>query len=90
MLASERDSSRPTFEQVVGGVLRSIRTERGLSQERLGNESGSGRTYISQLERGERGPSLKAIFRLSKTLGVPPSRIVREVEAAVADAQIEL
>jgi transcriptional regulator with XRE-family HTH domain len=71
MPASESDSSRPTFEQVVGGVLRSIRTERGLSQERLGNESGSGRTYISQLERGERGPSLKTVFRLSRTLGVP-------------------
>jgi transcriptional regulator with XRE-family HTH domain len=88
--ASDSDPSRSTFEQVVGRVLRSIRTERGLSQERVGNESVSGRTYISQLERGERGPSLKTIFRLSKTLGVAPSRIVLEVEAGVAGAQIDL
>jgi transcriptional regulator with XRE-family HTH domain len=81
---------RPTFEEVVGRVLRSIRTDRGLSQERLGNESGSGRTYASQLERGERGPTLKALFRFARTLGVPPSDIVREIERGIADRHIGL
>ena len=32
-------------------VLLELRTRHGLSQEQLGHEIGSGRTYISELER---------------------------------------
>jgi len=66
-------------------VLRKIREEQGLSQERLGQESGSGRTYISQLERGEKGPSLKTVFKLAAQLGCSPSEIIRRVETALRD-----
>jgi DNA-binding XRE family transcriptional regulator len=75
----------PSFEQVVGQILRELRTEQGLSQERLGNEAGSGRTYVSQLERGERGPSLKMVFKLARRLGVEASEIVRRIEEATTE-----
>jgi len=64
-------------------VLREVREEAGLSQERLGHDAGSGRTYISQLERGERGPSLKTVFRLASKLGLSATEIVRRIEAEV-------
>lgn len=67
-----------------GHVLRAIRTERGLSQEAVGLASGAGRTFVSQLERGERGASLKTLFRLAQCLGVPPGEIVTRVEVEVA------
>jgi len=54
-----------------------------MSQERLGHDAGSGRTYISQLERGEKGASLKTIFKLATQLEVSPSEIVRRVEAVL-------
>ncbi len=62
-----------------GAVLRSLRIERGLSQEGLGNASGNGRTYVGQLERGERRPSLKTVLALSKVLEVDPDEFVRLV-----------
>lgn len=80
-MASPRTRSRPeTFELGFGQVLRELREKAGMSQERLGHEAESGRTYISQLERGEKGPSLKMVFRLSAVLGISASELVRRVE----------
>jgi len=73
------------LERLFGRMLQELRTERGLSQEKLGFESNYHRTYISQLERGQKNPSLKAIFRLAEALGVKPSQMVRHVEERTAD-----
>jgi transcriptional regulator with XRE-family HTH domain len=54
-----------------------------LSQDDLGAKSGYHRTYIEQLERGEKSPSLRTIFNLASTMGVLPSELVRGVERAV-------
>ena len=70
----------PKLERLFGQVLQQLRHKRGLSQEELGFEADYHRTYISQLERGQKNPSLKAIFRLAEALGVKPSEIVRNVE----------
>jgi transcriptional regulator with XRE-family HTH domain len=73
-------SARSTVDQAFGRVLRQLRTSQGVSQEALGLASGNGRTFVSQLERGERGASLKTIFRLAAELDTRPSEIVRLVE----------
>ncbi len=69
------------LERLFGRILQELRTERGLSQEELGFESDYHRTYISQLERGQKNPSLKAIFRLARALGVRPSEMIRRIES---------
>ena len=71
---------RLSVDEAFGRVLRKLPTERGMSQETLGHESDSGRTYISELERGIKGPSLKMVFRLAETLRVAPSDLVRLAE----------
>ena len=73
------------LERLFGRILRELRTERGLSQEELGFESNYHRTYISQLERGQKNPSLKAIFRLAEALGVKPSEMIRRIESRVGE-----
>ena len=73
------------LERLFGRILQELRTERGLSQEKLGFESDYHRTYISQLERGQKNPSLKAIFRLAKALGVKPSGMIRRIESRVEE-----
>lgn len=50
--------------------LRKVRKARGLTQEDFSDVSG--RTYISQLERGERGPTLEKVDALAKVLRVHP------------------
>ncbi len=69
------------LERLFGRILQELRTKRGLSQEELGFESDYHRTYISQLERGQKNPSLKAIFRLAEALGIRPSEMIRRVES---------
>ena len=69
-----------SLERIFGGILQDIRQKQGLSQEDLGFESGYHRTYISLLERGQKNPSLKAIFRLAKALKIKPSEIIKRIE----------
>ncbi|MBW2003721.1 MAG: helix-turn-helix transcriptional regulator [Deltaproteobacteria bacterium] len=78
-----RPENRP-IEKFFGKVLHQLRKERGLSQEELGFESGYHRTYISQLERGKKSPSLQTIFQLAKALKVEPSEIVERIQSFAA------
>lgn len=55
----------------LGRNLRALREERGLSQEAFAFEAGIHRTYISDLERGRRNPSLLVLERLSMALAIP-------------------
>lgn len=50
--------------------LRELRLKLGWSQEELAERMGSDRTYISDMERGMRNPSLKTLARLASTLDV--------------------
>lgn len=77
----QRFSAATTPEKVFGRVLQAIRKERGFSQERLAFESGYHPTYISQIERGVKNPSLRTVLSLASVLSVPASAIVRRVEA---------
>lgn len=38
------------------------------------------RTYISLLERGERGPTLDTVFAVARALKTPPSKLILMVE----------
>lgn len=69
-----------TVEEAFGLTLQSLRKARKLSQEKLGFESGYHRTYISQLERGQKSPSLKTVFHLAAALKASPTQIVSGVE----------
>ena len=58
--------------QILGRNVREVRIRRGLSQEALALEADMKRSYVSDLERGTRNPSVKAIERLAIALGVLP------------------
>lgn len=51
-------------------ILKQVRTEKGFSQESLSFEAGLHRTYISQLERGLKSPSLETLYKISKALKI--------------------
>lgn len=69
-----------TPEIVFGQVLRKFRTSCKLSQEKLSQECGLDRSYISLLERGLRQPSLTTILLLAKALNITASNMVHDVE----------
>ena len=53
-----------------GKNVRFFRLARGISQEELAHEADSNRTYISDLERGTRNPSLEVVERIAIALNV--------------------
>lgn len=53
-----------------GKRVRAARHKSGLSQEALAHEADSNRTYISDIERGTRNPSIEVIERIARALGV--------------------
>nr|WP_087476189.1 helix-turn-helix transcriptional regulator [Nitrospira cf. moscoviensis SBR1015] len=57
-----------------------LRRTRGFSQEELGFQAGIHRTYVSQIERGIKSPTLVVILKLAQALGRPASQLIAEVE----------
>ena len=64
----------PSISKRFGEALARLRRERGLSQEQL--EGVAHRTYVSELERGLKSPTLQTIVKLSQVLGVSPGYLV--------------
>ena len=62
-------------------VLRKVRIENGLSQEELADLAGLHRTYISQIERGLKSPSLRSLEQIANGLGITLSEMLRRLEA---------
>ena len=53
-----------------GKRLRKMRQEKGWTQEDLAEKSGMHFTYVGQIERGIRNPSLVNLYKLARALGV--------------------
>ena len=53
-----------------GARLKSVRTKRGISQERLAEIAGLHRTFVSLIERGQRNITLETIEKLATALDV--------------------
>jgi transcriptional regulator with XRE-family HTH domain len=57
--------------------VRRLRQEKGLSQEQFAFEAKIHRTYISDLERGARNPTIKVVEQLAKALDVTASDLLK-------------
>jgi transcriptional regulator with XRE-family HTH domain len=54
----------------VGYAIRKLREKRGISQEKLAELADLHRTYVGQVERGEKNLTLRSIERIAKALNV--------------------
>jgi transcriptional regulator with XRE-family HTH domain len=61
---------------VVGGNLRRLRGQRGLSLERLSQVSGVSRAMLGQVELGQSAPTINVLWKISSALGVPFSALI--------------
>ena len=64
-----------TINKRFGKRVREVRMNLGLSQEELGFKSGLHRTYISDIERGVKNPTIVTIDTLAKALGMSISEL---------------
>lgn len=63
-----------------GMAIKTLREQKGISQEKLGEIADLHRTYIGMIERSERNITLKNIDKISKALGTEISAIFKYIE----------
>jgi len=66
--------------KAIGVVVRELRDQAGLSQERLSADCGFDRTYISRVERGIINPTVSRLWKIADALETPLSQIARRME----------
>ncbi|MBB1180385.1 XRE family transcriptional regulator [Pseudomonas sp. FW305-3-2-15-E-TSA4] len=67
-----------SLTETFGRNVRRIRREKGLSIEALAIDVGLSYSYMGQLQRGDRNPTLKVVERIAKALGVKAVELFRE------------
>ncbi len=76
-MATSSDDQRV---RAFGAAVRLRREELGLSQEGLGYKARVHRTYVSDVERGARNPTVKVIWKLATALDTEPSALFASAE----------
>jgi transcriptional regulator with XRE-family HTH domain len=64
--------------RLLGENVRAARKRQNMSQEELALEADMKRSYLSELERGKRNPSVRALGRLATALQMSPPELLRE------------
>ena len=60
----------------LGRNLRRLREAKGLSQEAFAFEASIHRTYISDIERGARNPTITVVDKIAAALGVKAGQLL--------------
>jgi len=74
--AGRRSHPSLVVVQLLGANVRHHRKLKGISQERLALDAGMERSYVSDLERGTRNPSVRAVGRRAHALEIEPKLLL--------------
>ena len=69
-----------SLELAFGRAVRDRREHLGISQEELAARADLHRTYVSQIERGLKSPSLGVVEKVARAMGLRPSELVAMAE----------
>lgn len=76
----EKGKDIPT---VFGELIRKLRNDKELTQEKLAELSQLHSNYISLLERGKRKPTIDTIFKIANALNMKPHVLIKKLEEAM-------
>ena len=65
------------IKQKLGKRIKELRIKEGYSQEEFASHCGLHRTYISDIERGERNVSIENIEKIAKALKIEPNELLK-------------
>ena len=63
------------LKTLLGMAIKTRRASLGISQEELAHRAGLHRTYVSDLERGARNPSIESIEKLAGALQISVAKL---------------
>lgn len=67
------------LRQIFGRNVRRARQERGLTIEALSDAAGLSYSYVGELERGRRNPTLAVVEALAAALGASPHSLLQPI-----------
>ena len=73
---------------LLGKRVQELRLARKWSQEEFAHVSGLHRTYVGQIERGEKNISFGNLLKVSRVLGVTLSDLLSGLEAGRSDGSV--
>jgi transcriptional regulator with XRE-family HTH domain len=59
-----------------GQKMQKVRKEKGISQEALAGQLAMHRNYIGMVERGERNPTIRTLYKIAKALKVSAAELL--------------
>lgn len=74
--ATPPDSSSPDLRAAIGHRIRTLRTRRDIPLSALAAATHLGKGTLSELERGQRNPTLDTLFAIATALSVPLSDLL--------------
>lgn len=77
----EYKTQKPTnLQNLLGGKIRNFRKQLGLTQEELAERAGLHYSYIGQVERGDKNPSLNSLRKMAEALNVGVDMLLEETQ----------
>jgi transcriptional regulator with XRE-family HTH domain len=73
------DPPQPTLA-ALGQAIRTLREERDMTQDDLGDAAGISYQHASYIERGRRNPSIEVTARIARALSVTLSDLIARAE----------
>lgn len=70
----------PYNSKAFGLVIGRLRTQKGLTQERMSGLAGIARSHLVELENGKKTVKLNTLWNIAYALGLKPSELIRLVE----------
>ncbi|GGG74830.1 helix-turn-helix domain-containing protein [Paenibacillus radicis (ex Gao et al. 2016)] len=74
------------FAHYIGENIRNLRKERGLSQEQLALRAEINASYMGQVERGEKSPTVDVLGKIAGALNCPLELIVNSAPPKAMEA----
>jgi len=83
-LLKKRAVNREEIRRAVAQAIVTLRKRVGVSQEALALYSDVDRSYMSQIERGLRSPTIEILVKLLSTLGISFTQLAAEFDKCLA------
>ena len=82
-----KQNARPMLS-AISAVLRTAREERRMSQLEVARRSGLHRTYVCEVERGTRNPSLQSVIHIAAALNTSASELIKRAEELIQQSAL--
>lgn len=66
---------------ILGSSIKKLREQKKITQESLAELADIHTSYIGQIERGLRYPSLKVLFKIADALNVKPAELLKNINS---------